>query len=160
MRTNQLIYLTGPSGVGETTCALAAVSAFNAKLHKLDDLCRGRTNKGRFCEEAVLRVEASNEQNGRLDIIDVGAGTQHDCNRDLSRFLQMRRSQATHIWASPAEVIKRNPLGPRCNPEKYLRTEYTSREHLYSIPSHKLDLSGLSVTGAENRFIHYLLENS
>ena len=135
MRTNQLIYLTGPSGVGETTCALAAVSAFNAKLHKLDDLCRGRTNNWRFCEEAVLRVEASDKQNGCLDIIDVGAGTQHDCNRDLSRFLQMRRSQATHIWASPPEVIKRNPLGPRCNPEKYLRTEYTSREHLYSIPS-------------------------
>ena len=160
MRTNQLIYLTGPSGVGETTCALAAVSAFNAKLHKLDDLCRGRTNKGRFCEEAVLRVEASNEQNGRLDIIDVGAGTQHDCNRELSDFLRIRRDQAILIWASPAEVIKRNPLGPHRNPVEYLRTEYASREQLYSMPSHRLDISGLSVSEAEERFANYLLENS
>ena len=160
MRPSQLIYLIGPSGVGKTTCALAAVAAFNAELHKLDDLCRGRTSDWHFCKGVMLRIEASDERHEHLNIIDVGAGTQHDCNRELSDFLRIRRDQAILNWASPAEVIKRNPLGPHRNPVEYLRTEYASREQLYSMPSHRLDISGLSVSEAEERFANYLLENS
>ena len=160
MRQSQLIYLIGPSGVGKTTCALAAAAAFNANLCKLDDLCRGRTNDWDFCREAILRAENNDEGNQRLDIIDVGAGTQHDRNRELADFLRIRRNQAMLIWAPPAEVIKHNPLGPQRNFDEYLRTEYTSREVLYSIPSHRLDISGLPAIAAEERFTDYLAENS
>jgi hypothetical protein len=108
----------------------------------------------------MLRVEASDELHEHLDILDVGAGTQHNCNRELSDFLMIRRHQAMLIWAPPTEVIKRNPLGPHRDPDEYLRTEYTSRELLYSIPSHRIDISGLPIAGAEEWFTSYLLEHS
>jgi len=160
MGLTRLIYLIGPSGVRKTTCALAAVAALNAKLHTLDNLCRGRTGDWHYCNETMLKVENSDERHQHLDIIDLGAGTQHACNRELSEFLRIRRTQAMLIWAPPAEVIKRNPCGPNRNSQEFLRTEFTSRGLLYSIPSHRLDLSSLPEAESADRFTSLLLENS
>jgi shikimate kinase len=153
---NRALYLIGPSGVGKATCAAAAVETINAKLYELDDLCRGRTNDWSFCQETMLSVEASDQFKDQLEIIDVGAGTQHDCTRALSDFLKARRDRVILIWAPAAEVIKRNPLGQHRRPDEYLSTEYTSREELYSVAPHKLDITGLSKVEAAERFKNHL----
>ena len=155
----EALFLIGPSGVGKTTCASAAVETINAKLYKVDDLCRGRTNDWRFCQEAMLAVEANNLLQDELKIIDIGAGTQHDCNRELSEFLKARRPRVILIWAPAEEVIKRNPNGPDRRPDEYLSTEYASREQLYSVAAHRLDITGLPKADATEKFKNYLTLN-
>lgn len=156
MRPLETLYLIGPSGVGKTTCADAAVERINAKHYKLDDLCRRRTNDWHFCQQVMRDAEASNKTQGHLKIIDIGAGTQHDCNRELVEYLNARRDSAMLIWAPDSEVIMRNPLGSNRNQEEYRRTEYTSRDRLYSIPAHRIDISGMSTDEACDHFVLYL----
>lgn len=138
--------------VGKTTCASAAAEAFGAELYELDELCRRRTNDWRFCHEMMLSVEAKDRAENRLKIVDIGAGTQHDCRDDLLGFLNTRRQAAMLIWAPVAEIIVRHP-GRDHNEFEY--TEYSSRERLYSIPKHRLNTSGLSKTQVEDAFKKY-----
>lgn len=159
MQLRDPIYLIGPSGVGKTTCATAAAKSLGANICKLDELCRGRTNDWLFCREVMLRAVANCQQQNDLTIIDIGAGTQHDCRGALLEFLLDRRHRALLIWAQPSEVIMRNPLGPNRSTDEYLRTEYTSREQLYAGPVHKLDVSGLSESQMREAFVNYLSNN-
>ena len=90
---------------------------------------------------------------GKFIIVDVGAGTLHDCQSQIHSYLETRRERVILIYAPPEEVLPRNPLGPDRPIEQYQEMEYRSRERLYLLAGLKLDVTGLSKEGAVNRFL-------
>ena len=147
-----MIYLIGPSGVGKTHCARCAAAVLQLEHQVLDDLCHGRTNDWRHCEQVMKEIEGESEVSGRFTILDIGAGTQFDCTRQLEAYLSPRSQRVILICAPSAEVLGRNPCGPNRPLEEYEQMEYRTRKTLYAVAEHVFDVSGRSKEEASAMF--------
>ncbi len=150
------IYLIGPSGVGKTSCASKASVSLLTKHIDTDCECRGFEYNWTVCNLALARLEHSFVQREVLQIIDIGAGTQ--TLPELRDYLAKRRERVVLLWAPESEVIRRNPLGPSRELDEYRLTEYTSREDLYSIASHRINVSGLAEPEANQMFANFMAQ--
>jgi shikimate kinase len=150
-----VIYLIGPSRVGKTSCAKYAAEILEAEHRDLDELCERRhTADWGYCQERFDDAERESQASGTLIIVDLGAGTQHDCTLALQSYLESRRERVFLIYASMEEVLLRYSNRTR---EDLEEKEYSpARERLYRSAPHRLDVSGKSEGDTVAEFASYL----
>jgi shikimate kinase len=152
-----LLYLIGPSGVGKTSCGRHAAFVFpRVRFESLDDLCKGQEFDWIACRRALDGLEAATAP-GLTVIIDIGAGTQ--TRPELVQYLAARAENTILLHAPPEEVIRRNPLGPSRDIWEFRQTEYASRRLLYRVAGHVVDVTGLTIGSARQKFIESLSSN-
>lgn len=100
-----ILYLIGPSGVGKSACGQSAAAQLRVEICSLDILCRGRTNDWNFCQGELDRAELGSISSSGFVIIDIGAGTQHDCAQQLLSYLQPRQQRVMLIYAPPKRSL-------------------------------------------------------
>ncbi len=147
-----VIYLIGPSGAGKTTCATEAAQVLDIEHRELDVICKGRTNDWEYCQRALLHIEDGGRE-GSL-ILDIGAGTQNDCTRELEQYLTPRSKNVILITMPPGELHVRKNEGRSLEDFKHI--EYDTRTELYAIPAQRLDVTGKSKDEAKEYFASYL----
>jgi len=152
-----IVYLIGPSGVGKTSCARRASEVLGVQYTALDSLCRRHEFNWQVCSVALARLETQADTRDALHIVDIGTGTQ--TLPELWDCLLKRRDQVVLIWGPESEVVLRNPCGPGRSLEECRQTEYTSRQDLYALASHRVDVGGMTEPEANEAFINFLSWN-
>jgi shikimate kinase len=149
-----VIYLIGPSGVGKSTCASHAEKVLKAEHRSLDRLWSGRTNDWAYCCRQFLAAEAEEPSAQVTIIVDIGAGTQFDCTRQLEQYLTTRRQRVVLVHVPPEALLQRNDSTRSL--DEFSRTEYDTRAKLYGLAAHKLEVTGKSQEGAKAYFAEYV----
>ncbi len=152
------IYVLGPSGVGKTHCAGYAATILRAEHRDLDALCKWRESDWACCQRAFDGIESEAKLRQVFISIDIGAGTQRNRSLELQQYLMPRRQHVVLVWAPPSEVIRRKCQWPGRLPEEFEQTEYKTRDPLYSIATHKVDVSCKSRDEAKAQFARYIHE--
>ncbi len=152
-----LLYLIGPSGVGKSSCGRHAACVLpRVRFESLDNLCKGQEFDWIACRCALDDLEATADPELTV-IIDIGAGTQ--TRPELVQYLDARAENTILLHAPPEEVIRRNPLGPSRDILEFRQTEYASRRLLYKVARRVVDVTGLTIGSARQKFIESLSSN-
>lgn len=151
-----VVYVIGPSGVGKTSCASRASEALEIECVHLDRLASGNQFNWSVCGSLLAGLEHERAGSGSSCLVDVGAGTQ--CLPELQHYLGTRPNRVILVWGPDLEVLQRNPMGPSRALEEFRQMEYISRESLYSLANHRIEVGGLPEIGAQQKFVAYLME--
>jgi shikimate kinase len=119
----------------------------------VDELCKGEEFDWIACRRALDDLEETTAPRLTV-IIDIGAGTQ--TRPELVQYLAARAENTILLHAPPEEVIRRNPLGPNRDILEFRQTEYGSRRLLYQVAQHVVDVTGLTIDSARQKFIESL----
>jgi len=162
-----MVLVVGPSGVGKSELGQCAEHQIvGCQFYDLDNLVKKSTgistgellpNIGNdafleLCQEEVnaLGCKCSDQ----LCVVAVGAGAPQ--SSDALEWLRCHSTVA--VTASAEEVYKRG--GPRNKDrsfEQFKQTEYSEdRNRIYESAEHKLDVDGLSLQQAKERFVELI----
>lgn len=144
-----VFYVIGPSGGGKTSCASFVSQELGITHFDLDSLCKGNEFNWEVCSKTLQQIEKQTSD-GPV-VVDIGAGTQ--TLPPLCDFLKDKTNRLLLVYTDPTEGIGRNPLGPERLLAEYVTTEYVSREKLYALAEHKIDITGKSLAESRKMFL-------
>jgi hypothetical protein len=127
-----VIYVLGPTKVGKSTLCKSLTERRQRCFHLDLDKQPFPAGDWAACRSTFQLVEDL-PQGRNTYLIDIGAGTQHQCREDLTTFLCQNQRAAICVSADPSLIKPYDPLGNRRSMEEFTRTEFNTRQALFGL---------------------------